>query len=263
MNNENTPGDDKGLLAISEIFYSIQGEGPDLGNPIIFIRLIGCNLSCSFCDTAYTWNWENSKFNHNDPHKYSKDVETTLMSIGQIIQKLKKIDPTRATNLVVITGGNPLIHQKKLAFKQLLIALQRDGYIIEMEDNGTIAPDDYICDELGIDLYHITPKLANSGLPVAVRDKEKAILKYVEIAQDSNCRVVFKYVVSTPEDFAEVCALVTKYKIPRDSVWLMPEGTSLEETMRNSKWLIERCIEIGFNFTPRLHIQIWGNERGV
>lgn len=249
-------------LAVSEIFYSIQGEGPDLGNPIIFIRLIGCNLSCTFCDTAYTWNWKNSAFSHNDPQKYSKDGETVLMSVKQIMRRLQKINPNRLTDLVVITGGNPLIHQEKPEFKQLLFELQMADYVIEMEDNGTIAPSDYITEKLEIDLYHITPKLANSGLTKTQRNRKNVIRKYVELSQN-NCRVVFKYVISTPEDFAEVCALVKKYDIPRESVWIMPEGISLEQTMRNSKWLIERCIEVGFNFTPRLHIQIWGNARGV
>jgi len=250
-------------LAVSEIFYTIQGEGPDLGKPIIFIRLIGCNLSCNFCDTAYTWNWEGDNFIHNDVRKYSKDSETVWMTVDQIMQELKKVDPNRSTNLVVITGGNPLIHQKAPEFKQLLIELHRKSYDIEMEDNGTIAPDGYISEELGISLYHITPKLANSGLAESVRDRSTAMLRYVNISRDPNCRVVFKYVISTPGDFAEVCVLVKKYNIPRESVWMMPEGISLEETMRNSKWLIERCIEVGFNFTPRLHIMIWGNERGV
>ncbi len=250
-------------LEVSEIFYTIQGEGPDLGNPIIFIRLIGCNLCCNFCDTAYTWRWDSTAYAHNDARKYSKDHETNLMSVEQIMQELVKIDPGRHTDLVVVTGGNPLIHQKNPAFKQLLIELLRKEYVIEMEDNGTIAPDDYISGELGVSLYHITPKLANSGLAESERDRSKVMLRYVDISRNSDCRVVFKYVVSTPEDFEEVCTLVDKYNIPKKFVWIMPEGISLEETMTKSYWLIEKCIEVGFNFTPRLHIMIWGNERGV
>lgn len=250
-------------LEVSEIFYSIQGEGPDLGNPIIFIRLVGCNLHCHFCDSPYTWRWDDTSFEHNNARKYSKDIETNLMSVDQIMQKLKTIDPDRRTNLVVITGGNPLIHQKKLVFNRLLGELHRRGYTIEMEDNGTIAPAEYITDALGVYQYHITPKLANSGLAKSVRDREDVMRRYVEISEDLNCRVVFKYVISTLEDFEEVCALVEKYNIPREYVWMMPEGISLDATMEKSYWLIEKCIEFGFNFTPRLHIMIWGNKRGV
>lgn len=248
-------------LEVSEIFYSIQGEGPDLGNPIIFIRLVGCNLHCRFCDTAYTWNWEGNNFVHYNKHRYSKDGETNLMSVDQIMRELKKIDPARLTDLVVVTGGNPLIHQKKSCFKKLLEALLHEKYTVEVEDNGTIAPDDYLS-SLGIKYYHITPKLENSGLQENVRDRSSVMKRYVDIA-NSDCRVVFKYVVSTPEDFEEVCKLVNKYNIPKKFVWVMPEGISLEAVMAKSYWLIEKCIKFGFNFTPRLHIMIWGNKRGV
>lgn len=250
-------------LEVSEIFYSIQGEGPDLGNPIIFIRLVGCNLHCSFCDTAYTWHWKGDNFKHNNARKYSKDTETNLMSVDRIMEELETIDPDRRTDLVVVTGGNPLIHQKNPAFGQLLGELHRHGYTIEMEDNGTIAPADYITENLGVYQYHITPKLANSGLAKSVRDRAKVMRQYVEMAEAFNCRVVFKYVISTPKDFEEVLSLVEKYDIPRKCVWIMPEGISLDTTMAKSYWLIEKCIEFGFNFTPRLHIMIWGNKRGV
>ena len=250
------------MLAVSEIFYSIQGEGPDLGNPAIFIRLIGCNLHCSFCDTPYTWAWKGESFNHRSENRYSKDSETHLMSVDQIMQELKKIDPERLADLVVVTGGNPLIYQKKPCLRRLLEELLREDYIVEVEDNGTIAPDEYLT-SLDIKSYHITPKLSNSGNAEDIRDRSSVMRRYVDIANSGSCRVVFKYVVSTPEDFEEVCSLVNKYNIPKKFVWIMPEGISSDVLMEKSYWLIEKCRDIGFNFTPRLHIMIWGNTRGV
>ena len=252
---------DNTRLEVSEIFYSIQGEGPDLGKPIIFVRLIGCNLHCKFCDSAYTWNWEGVTADHYNKRRYLKDKETILMSVSQIVGKLKEIDPRRLTDLIVITGGNPLIHQKKQCFRQLIEELLKENYTIEIEDNGTIIPDNYFS-LLGIKYYHITPKLENSGLEKRVRDCGNVIKHYVNIANDPNCRVVFKYVVSTSADFEEVCDLVNIYNIPKKFVWIMPEGISNEELMQKSHWIIEKCRDIGFNFTPRLHIMIWGNERG-
>ncbi len=248
-------------LPVSEIFYTIQGEGPDLGLPVLFIRLTGCNLHCTWCDSGYTWNWAETSFDLKNSQKFSEKEETKWMTVAQVMEKLVEIDPNNFSHLVVVTGGNPLIHQKTSGFKLLLSSLVSQGYIIEMEDNGTIFPDDYII-SLDIPYYHITPKLSTSGNPLHLRDKSSVISKYVNIAKAGR-RVVFKFVVASIADFEEVQTLVEKYVIPRTGVWIMPEGISSEELTKSSIGLAERCMQLGFNFTPRLHIMLWGNERGV
>lgn len=252
---------DNSKLQVSEIFYTIQGEGPDLGVPIIFIRLVGCNLHCSWCDSKYTWDWANPSSVHTNTQKFSQEKETKWMTVDQVMEMLHELDPNNFSHLIVVTGGNPLIHQKTSGFKLLLTTLVSKGYLIEMEDNGTIIPDDYIL-SLDLPYYHITPKLSTSGNSLHSREHRDVIEKYIDIAKNGS-RVVFKYVVSTKEDFEEVQTLVEKYGIDRKFVWIMPKGISSKELMDKSELLAELSKCAGFNFTPRLHIMLWGNERGV
>jgi 7-carboxy-7-deazaguanine synthase len=99
-------------LNICEIFYSLQGESTYSGLPCIFIRLSGCNLRCSWCDTTYAWS--NGK----------------EMSIEQILQEIRKYP----CSLVEITGGEPLLQKRTI---ELMKVLHEEKYRILLETNGT------------------------------------------------------------------------------------------------------------------------------
>lgn len=99
-------------MKINEIFYSLEGEGAWQGYPTIFIRLSGCNLKCSWCDT--------------DHAKYEK------MDIQKILMEIEKYPSRR----IKITGGEPLIQDTKLPF--LVKVLKDNGYLVALETNGTI-----------------------------------------------------------------------------------------------------------------------------
>ena len=100
-------------LKVNEIFYSIQGESTRAGEPCVFIRLTGCNLRCSYCDTVYAYD------------------EGTGMEIGDILEKLKNIN----CRLVEITGGEPLLQKET---PQLALMLLNDGYNVMLETNGSM-----------------------------------------------------------------------------------------------------------------------------
>ncbi|MFQ6084279.1 MAG: 7-carboxy-7-deazaguanine synthase QueE, partial [Candidatus Aminicenantia bacterium] len=121
------------ILKISEIFWSVQGEGLRTGEPTIFIRLTGCNLKCEFCDTKYAW--ENG-------------LETTLENISARIKKLRE---KYKTDWVCLTGGEPLIQDVSLLVNQL----KSENFKIQVETNGT---KHY---SLPIDWYSLSPKPAN------------------------------------------------------------------------------------------------------
>lgn len=202
-------------MLISEIFYSIQGEGPSAGKPAVFLRFSGCNLKCKWCDTKYAW-------------KKGKE-----MTISQIIQKIKKY-PCKH---LVITGGEPLLQQDKL--KALLSKLK--GYTAEIETNGSLP----IKISRLIEQINCSPKLKNSGNP-----------QYSLRVKPANKKVLYKFIVQKGEDLKEINAFIRKYKIPKTSVYLMPEGTSRKIILDRSKWLVEICKKEGYNFSPRLHIML-------
>lgn len=104
------------MLQLSEIFYSIQGEGTYAGTPAVFVRLAGCNLACDFCDTDYSL-----KF---------------LATVDEVVRRVRS--EGGSCPMVVLTGGEPLAQADAPA---LIDALRRDGRRVHVESNGTVATD--------------------------------------------------------------------------------------------------------------------------
>jgi 7-cyano-7-deazaguanosine (preQ0) biosynthesis protein QueE len=222
-----------------EVFASVQGEGVSAGLPSTFVRLATCNLRCSWCDTAYTWDWE--RFERSE-----QVMECDVESLADAVWAL-------APKNVVITGGEPLIQKRNLvAFVE---RLKREGYRFEVETNGTISPGELA--EL-IDQWNVSPKLRNSGNEGLERLPETSLRDF---AVRENA--FFKFVVDSPEDLAEVEDLRSRFTIPAGRVVLMPQGTTAAELNAKSPWLAELCTQRGYRFSSRLHILIWGDKRGV
>jgi 7-carboxy-7-deazaguanine synthase len=223
-------------MKISEIFYSLQGEGGLVGMPSIFIRTSGCNLRCKWCDTPYTsWNPEGEE-----------------MSIDAIMIATRKYPASHT----VVTGGEPMIMPR---VGELTGRLQRAGMHVTIETAGTVFA------EVQCDLMSISPKLKNSTPegPFAVQHERLRInpevLKRLMAAHDYQ----LKFVIAEKGDLEEIRALVKLLDAPKRNVILMPEGVDLEVLRERAKWVAEICRNEGFRFTPRLHVELYGNRRGV
>jgi len=227
-------------VKISEIFYSIQGEGVLAGVPSVFVRASGCNLRCTWCDTPYT-SWE---------------PEGKNCSIAEIVETVAAFYASH----VVLTGGEPMIAPEIVDLTQLL---RKAGLHITIETAGTFYT------PVDCDLMSISPKLANSipheregGRWAAQHDR----LRYQpEIMRRliKEYEYQLKFVISSREDLPEVAAIREALNAPREQVVLMPEGTSRERLRERSLWLAEICKNNGYRYSPRLHIDLWGNIRGV
>lgn len=222
-----------------EIFASIQGEGLSAGLPSTFIRLAVCNLRCTWCDTAYTWDWD----------RYDRAQQTMPLSVADAAGAISALPPRNA----VITGGEPLIQRRQLV--PLVRELKASGYRIEVETNGTVSPG-----ELAglVDQFNVSPKLAHSGNQGLVRIDPPVLREFAACG-----RANFKFVVQGEADLAEVEALREQFAIPPERVVLMPEGRTSAELGARSPWLAETCARRGYRFSTRLHILIWGDRRGV
>jgi 7-carboxy-7-deazaguanine synthase len=240
-----------------EIFYSIQGEGKNLGRPSIFVRASLCNLHCLWCDTDYTWNWEGTRFRHQHDElpgyqKFKMEEQIVEMSTEELVEEIRQHP---CLNLV-LTGGEPLMQQQ--GWVELMQALRnRDaGYGFEVETNGTKLPTEAF-DRL-IDQYNVSPKLANSGNKRSLREKPEA---YAFFAQSPKAH--FKFVIQNQSDLEEVQQLIERYALSPENIYLMPEGTSPETLRSRQQWLVEVCKQQGFHYTDRLHVHIYGAKRGV
>ena len=237
-----------------EVFYSVQGEGKNLGQPSIFVRTALCNLHCIWCDTDYTWNWKGTRFTHirdAEPDYEKFDIKEVVAELPvEAVAGLVRQYPCKN---VVLTGGEPMMQQEGLL---ALMEALGEGFWFEIETNGTLIPEPVFDARIG--QYNVSPKLANSNNPQKLREKPKA---YRFFAQSP--KAVFKFVVAEPQDLEEVMGLIRRYAIDPEKVYLMPEGTSEASLRAKMAWLVEVCKQHGFHFTSRLHILIYGNKRGV
>ena len=230
---------DERTLAVSEIFGpTVQGEGPSTGQRAKFLRLGGCNLTCSWCDTSYTWDWK----------KYSPRQELTQMSLTAVKDQLFAI---RAP-LLVITGGEPLLQRESLHWLLWGGGLLFDTRI-EFETNGTKLP----FPKNNNLSYNVSPKLAHGGDP-----KDKRIVPVVLECFSRRKDAIFKFVVEQPQDQDEIAALVDEYAIRPDKVWVMPQAQTVEELDMRLPWVSDIAIEHGWNLSDRLHLRLWEGKRG-
>ena len=227
-------------MKISEIFYSIQGEGILAGVPSVFIRFSGCNLRCVWCDTPYS-SWQ---------------PEGEDITLDSVLQRVREQNAKH----VVITGGEPMMFEEIVA---LTAALREMGLHITIETAATVHH------PVACDLMSLSPKLANStpldregGRWVAQHERlrhQPEVLKRLM----SEYPYQLKFVVSRPEDLNEICDVLQETGAERDRVILMPEGTSTGTIRERAQWLVEICKREGFRYGPRLHVDIFGNRRGT
>ena len=240
-----------------EIFHSIQGEGKNIGQPSVFIRTSLCNLHCIWCDTDYTWNWENTRFSHvkdNDPsyQKFKMEEMIVSLTLDEIYAEVAK----SGCKNIMLTGGEPMMQQDELTALMKLFNTKANDYFFEIETNGTRIPDENF-DQM-IHQYNVSPKLANSNNSKKLREKAAA---YQYFSQHP--KAVFKFVITCENDLTEVLTLCDTYQISNNKVYLMPEGTHPETLQKKQQWLIEICKKHQFNYTDRLHVHIYGDKRGV
>ncbi len=240
-----------------EIFFTLQGEGRNTGLPSVFIRSSLCNLHCRWCDTDYTWNWEDTNFTHErdaDPayRKYRREDQILDCPIEAIVAAVSGFPCTN----YVFTGGEPLIQEK--GWRALMDALSavRPHARFEIETNGTLLPGaDFLSK---IDQINVSPKLANSGVTGELRDKPDVLRALFETGKAD-----FKFVIGTPADLDEVLSLLAKTSIPPDRVFLMPKALTVAELEANQTHVAALAQDHGFRYSDRLHLRLFGAKRGV
>ncbi len=225
-------------MLIAEIFHSIQGEGRYAGTASVFVRTSGCNLRCWFCDTPYTsWN-----------------PEGTAWSVEAILTEVARYNCPH----VVLTGGEPMLVPDLVELTQ---ELAQRGAFVTIETAGTV--------DLPVvaDLLSISPKLRNStpiGDEWATRHDERRHAPEVIRRLIRDYPYQLKFVIDRPDDVADVERWLTEFpEVAAENLYLMPQAITADALRVKSAWVQHAAVERGWQFSPRLHVEMFGSQRGV
>lgn len=232
-------------LPISETFLSLQGEGKLTGVPSYFIRTSGCNLRCAWCDTPYA-SWK--------PEGEARAVEDLVRDAAG-----------SGAKHVVVTGGEPMISP---ALGELTRRLRDAGLHVTIETAGTVFQD------VACDLMSLSPKLSNStpsigderdpgGAWRARHEARRINLDALQRLIDAHADRQLKFVVQGASDLEEIEALLARLRgWKAEEVMLMPEGVTPASAERKA-WMARACVERGWRYCGRLHLDLFGNRRGT
>lgn len=242
-------------MKYTEIFDSIQGEGPIQGRPCTFIRLSGCNLNCNWCDTDYSQD-------HKEAANIAPNELALLMKDRLTIEDYYK-------KSVIFTGGEPMLQQVGI-----LETCKQFGAMTSMkphvwfETNGTVKPYEEL-DNYCQPRYVVSPKVgAENAAILAQFPADRSYLKFVMVwkceegkMDDGTHKQGGEWNWSLAH-IEEMCHAVFGH-IDHDRVWLMPQARTKEELLANGPRVWRFCVEHGFSFSGRLHTIFYSDRRGV
>jgi len=227
-------------LPVAEVYGPVyQGEGPHTGRPAWFVRLGLCNLHCSWCDTPYTW----------DTAFFDVTAECPPTTPEQVAAQITDPD-----TLVVLTGGEPLIHQGTDALRRLLGLLRNP---VHVETNGTLSPVPWLVER--VEFFAVSPKVNPQGDPSGRRIHLGALAKFARLARTGHA--AFKVVCRDPQEVAMVVEWADGIGVPRNALWVMPEGTDANTVTVRARAMEQTALDHRVSLTLRTHVLLHGKER--
>jgi organic radical activating enzyme len=268
-------------LPIAEQFYSIQGEGRYMGTPSVFLRTASCNFLCGGFEAVEQHKGEEHEkqvraMAENQGEEGATWVCDTIgewmagdeMGLDELLRTWEEKDFLRQLadgGHLVLTGGEPMLHQKNLTFLLEKLSEKCGGLFVEVETNGSLSPSDSFVRV--VDQFNISPKLSNAGIRKEVRYNPDVLREFVESfchQKREGTNADLKFVISQGQDWKEIQRdYLASFDIPRNNVYLMPAGADQEELLRNRKKVVEIAKKQGVHYSERLQIVIWDQATGV
>jgi organic radical activating enzyme len=282
-------------IKVSEIFYSLQGEGRFVGVPSVFLRTYGCNFTCSgfgckpgeksagadevaktvelyktFNDLPLVETGCDSYASWHPAYKHLSPTQTT----EELVERMLALTPNNAWQQnngndvhLVITGGEPLLGWQR-AYKELLEhPRMADLKNITFETNGTqelhedfkLYLDYWACDGGREVTFSVSAKLSASG-----EKWEEAIRPEIVNSYEAYGHTYLKFVVETDDHIRDAIRATDEFRAGgfQGVIYLMPQGGVVEPYDRNKLRIANICCEQGWNYSPRLHVDLWGNGWG-
>jgi 7-carboxy-7-deazaguanine synthase len=279
-------------LKVSEIFYSAQGEGRFIGVPSVFLRTFGCNFTCggfgmprgtcsterdqvkvelydryedlplvnTGCDSYASWD---PRFKHLSP---TYETSTVVEKMLALVPSNSWTMPNGNDTHLVITGGEPLLGWQR-AYSELLS--HPDMYNLKnltFETNGTQELHEDFAKYLKLwnrgsreITFSVSAKLSASGEKWADAIKPEIVRSYEKVGT-----TYLKFVVEKPNDFDEVDRAVSEYRKVKFKgvIYIMPVGGVVKVYDGNKFNVADEAMRRGYYYSPRLHVDLWGNSWG-
>lgn len=233
-------------IPVMEIFGpTIQGEGMVIGQKTMFVRTAGCDYSCSWCDSSFTWDGSGKSFPRQP---------------GEIIAELKRVGGQSFSH-VTISGGNPLLHK---GIGEFISLCHQEAWKVAVETQATIWQDWL----LQVDDITLSPKPPSSGM---VTDFDK-LDGFMERLKNSNASL--KIVIFDETDFDYAGQLHLRYpgvpfflQVGNDDITTTDDARLVSRLIERYSWLIDLSMQSSImndvKVLPQLHALVWGNKRGV
>lgn len=230
-------------LKISELFYSIQGEGVNQGIPTVFVRLFGCNLypnTCKWCDTKYA----QGDSGPSRPSSYPLPYE--VLDVEEVIKRIVKLSPWVDTH-VCITGGEPLFQPN---VEELISELRKGNYYIEVFTNGTMTRPRWWTKA---DSWIVDIKCPSSSVP-------SCLIHWGWL--DSRVCDQIKLTVENEEDLVFASGVIAKC-VTRNPQVIVSPVLNTDRDLQRLQRVAEFCKEKRVRLSTQQHKIIWGNKKGV
>ncbi|WP_127494419.1 7-carboxy-7-deazaguanine synthase QueE [Paenibacillus glycanilyticus] len=237
-------------IPVMEIFGpTVQGEGMVIGQKTMFVRTAGCDYSCSWCDSAFTWDGT------------GKD-DIRMLTAGEIVGELRELGGNTFSH-VTLSGGNPALLKNA---DELVEALHRDGVRVAVETQGS-RWQDWL---LAIDELTLSPKPPSSGMTT----NWEVLDEIVEKLSGGSNPFSLKVVVFDEQDLAYAAKVHNRYpnvtffvQMGNDDLIEGDNGKLAAKLIERYEWLIDQVMKredmTNVRVLPQLHALVWGNKRGV
>ncbi|HEC1743587.1 TPA: 7-carboxy-7-deazaguanine synthase QueE [Campylobacter coli] len=247
-------------MQLVESFLSIQGEGKYSGKLAIFMRFAGCNFNCSGFEVKLIKNEKVLKgcdtIRAVFTKEFSKEYENLNASelFKRVLDLKKDFDP-----IVVITGGEPLIHHENLEFIHFIQTLLENNFEVHFESNGSIELDFEKYPFYKECIFALSVKLQNSGMSKEKRLNFNALKAFKQYAKDS----FYKFVLNSSQLESSALEILEILEKAPNEIFCMPMGENEQNLKQNALKIAEFCIKNGYNYSDRIHIRLWNDKEGV
>jgi len=231
-------------LILSEPIHTvIQGEGVNIGKKMLLVRVVGCPYKCTDCDSKQTWK----------DVEYKKDYE-----ISELGDELVRIGNELEIHRVLFTGGEPSLYINEIyTLIDYLINKTNEHWMFDVETVGAVSWKSFNNFNNRVTV-NFSPKIGSLKNDVNIGTYLGLINK-----STNYCVKVVVSVDNLDQDLKAIEEFIKLYTIPKSKIYLMPKGITRESIINQSELLINKCYELGYNFSPRLHVLLFNDKRLV